>query len=163
MGDNNSKWEPVGHSDLKHGDRARITNAKGDVIYGCMEGERFICDFGDVGAWALSETGYSFERAVPERTLPSEPGVYLNPARHLDKFDSVFTLTTSGHWTNDRAQDIDDTDVPADLVRLVPVTEVEEAEKRIQAVRDYIGDRTGTYIDSGTAAAIFDILDRDAS
>jgi len=165
MGDNNTKWEPVKYGDLKHGDRARITNAKGDVIYGRMESERFTCDFGDVGAWALDKSGYSFERAVPERTLPTTPGLYVSQTmieRGMLGNARVQKLREDGTWADE--QDAAAQHRRNGLVRLAPVTEVEEAEKRIQAAREYVADPGNWSGLDGRRRMILSLLDgEDAS
>ncbi|MGC5078495.1 hypothetical protein [Agrococcus sp. DT81.2] len=132
-----TKWEAALFSDLKPADTVRLTREDGDTIHAqvSMNGYGVAASFGYVPFTAFSDTGYIVERAVPERTLPTEPGVYASQTEidrasgNLVNCDIYATSPTGWHdlWVNG---DVPDSDVPADLVRLVPVTEVEEAEKR---------------------------------
>ena len=53
-------------------------------------------------------------------------------------------------------------DLPDDLVRLVPVTEVEEAEKRIQAAREYVDEIEREVIGRRAASRLRSLLDGEA-
>ena len=139
-----TKWEAVEHGDIKPGDKVRLLHANGDVIHGVWYGERGKAPSGisTVGGicmgrhWSL-EHGYRFERAVPERTLPTEPGLYEVPGDDA----RLFNLNDDEQWATDDGGEawrlITARDVPLTIVRLVPVTEVEEAEKRgVRKVED---------------------------
>lgn len=137
------KWEPIEPSALRPGDRIRLTHDNGDLIHGEAAATRAYdirCMHFNGIAEALLADGYRFERAVPERTLPTEPGVYRCTSAPLDKFGSIYTLNTGGRSSDDRARDLSEQSVPADLVRLVPATEAEELRKRIDTTREYLTD-----------------------
>lgn len=133
-----TKWERVDFLALTPGDKVRVKHDSGDTFHGTIKpgihsDRTIVLDnllLPGLSMDAVQGRGYSVERAVPERTLPTEPGVYRCLSVPLDKFGSIYTLNTGSRWSDDRARDISEQSVPDDLVRLVPVTEAEEAEKR---------------------------------
>lgn len=130
------KWEAVEYGDLKPGDGVRLTQYD-DVIHGHVTTDLCIGTAAtsvSIGIWR--NRGYSVERAVPERTLPTEAGYYLAG-------DTLFRLYADGQWWKPFYEDkgwrlVDEDDVPDDLVRLVPVTEVEELRQRIEKADEYL-------------------------
>lgn len=165
MGDNNSKWEPVSIGDLKYGDKVRALHADGDVIHGTVSdlGYAFHTNAAYLGIRELLGKGWSFERAVPERTLPSEPGLYVTTTAATDHLECANVFRRFVHtWDEDIEAEVEQIASRLGLVRLVPVTEVEEAEKRIQAAREYVDRSAGTYIASEPAATILALLDGEA-
>lgn len=162
MGDNNSKWEPVETTDLKAGDKVRLKHGNGDVIHAEVYTDGLYVDAVFGGHWIerLAEEGYSFERAVPERTLPSEKGWYSAPKPGYS-FPDVIGVDEGGWWVYGEGGHRSEP-FPDGAVRLVPVTDVEEAEKRIQKVREYVERSASTYIASEPAATILALLDGEA-
>lgn len=129
------KWEAVDPKILKKGDDIRIRTKGGTVWipalyrYPNTSMSHEVWLDGAESSNSLIAEHWNFERAVPERTLPTEDGWYQ--AQSATEM-SVFELY-GGVWfhvTLSRVQVDDLADLPDDLVRLVPATEAEEAEAR---------------------------------
>ena len=175
MGDNNTKWEAVEASDLKAGDKVRVTHPhSGSVLAATVtaaETENVTLSLGErghSGHWdrvVFVADGWSFERAVPERTPPT-PGLYTR-GRGLDRGEYAFYHVFSDGvvYSDDNIEHLwrcTTGPLPDDLVCLVPLTHVEEADKRIQAAREYVEHWAGAAIDTATAATILALLDGEA-
>lgn len=142
------KWETVEQGDLGAGDKVRLTHRNGDVIHGIYR------DGSNLNGWAYVETmgghlrmsslgGHSFERAVPERTLPTEPGLYALAPESLPT--SRVIRLRAGKWehfgpsyASDDFESVLDYAAEFGIVRLVPVTEVEELRKRLERADDFM-------------------------
>lgn len=124
------EWEPVAPEDLKGGDVVRVQSKKGTVwIPGVVDSSAPPGTFVNV---SLDGSGFSnslyavdwyFDRAVPERVLPTVPGLYVSAARNNPGRDPVYIFGTG--WLTDSGDIggwdvIDERDLPTDLVLLVP-------------------------------------------
>ena len=143
MGDNNTKWEPVSWDELVGGESIRLTHeAYDDIVHGDVSesGEAIITALYTLDkSWLKEHSGYKAERAVPERTLPSEDGIYAS-AEDYALGDYHLYARNGGEWQDDTREawlPSDEALIPFDLVRLVPVTEVEELRERIKNARDW--------------------------
>lgn len=162
----NTKWEAVEVDAIKAGDTIRATHTSGSVVAGealTFDAGAKLLMHGDSHARHYSEhNGWTFERAVPERTLPSEPGLYQSARinRGSGTQHAVTYRYSIGRW-EDCARPNEEPDyLPDDLVRLVPVTEVEALRDRIAVARAYYQSQNfgDAHID-----CIFELIDGTAS
>lgn len=129
------KWEAVEYGDLKIDDKVRLIGKSGDIVHGEFVGTpagRYI-DTEFVEVWPAQAIKFGIERAVRERTLPTEPGWYIRASDDACIYRLFVDLGHNWYSTDNMQAEYRATAksrVPDDLVRLVPVTEVEEAEKR---------------------------------
>lgn len=131
---NDMKWEAVDHDQLTIGQQVRVrptdgkTWLEGQVDHiTAFHGARIALE--GTATTVHTDGRWDVERAVPERTLPTEPGRYI-AASMADSphMANIMTLRGDGLWDDEStAAKIEP------LVRLVPSTDVEEAEKRARA------------------------------
>ena len=154
MNNDNTKWEPVDPLALETGDKVRLT-CDGECFRGEITGPNKIKLFQTVHAFVsdLVGSGYSFERAVPERTLPTEPDIYWSPSERR-----YFELASEGDWWTPSWTRVDRSLVPTDLVRLVPVTEADELRERIEKARGVI-EKSPSLIAFGARVTLLAMLD----
>lgn len=134
------KWETVEWGYLKAGDKIRLTTRNGDIVHGEFVDEphaRYIdTDFIDV--WHVAATKCRIERAVPERTLSTEPGIYVDAGIWRDSpTDAAVFILKHGTWSHSDWRPANPA-LNLNLVRLVPVTEVDELRKRIAQADEYL-------------------------
>lgn len=76
-----TKWEPVEYRDLNVGDSVRLVHDNGDIVHGHVVNHKDTISLsifeGIIVAARVTERGYSFERAVPERTATDEGELYV--------------------------------------------------------------------------------------
>lgn len=143
MGDNNTKWERVEAADIKRGDEIRATHPNGSALIGeathstgTTQSVLLALPDGSNSRNVFYVNGWSFERAVPERTLPTEDGVY---SAADDPTNAPLYMQIRGTWQTDclgtEWKYCAASDLPDDLVRLVPVTEVEDLRERIEKAK----------------------------
>lgn len=160
-----TKWEAAEPAGIARGDKVKLAHTNGSVIYGVAVyggGDRVAVNFdGGNERHFFGREGWTFERAVPERTLPTEPGIYAD--HYPSTGYTLFSLHDAGHWAHDgggsKWQRIEDeNDLPDDLVRLVPVTEVEELRTRIERAKRML--TPGKW---STTSDVIDALDGQAT
>lgn len=171
---NNNKWKAVDWSALKPGDTIRVLHENGDVIHGTFHEEDTLSylksSFGRFFvASNLAGNGFRFERAVPERTVPTEPGLYTTvstwPPATLG-YDLYIRESGYDEWVaqvdGDQWDEIDPDGLPDDLVRLVPVTEADELRKRLERIRTAVERGTLALAGSGNRDYLLALLDGEA-
>lgn len=133
-------YEPVDPADLKTGDKVRLVADDGTLVWGTANDDRTVTlAIGSV-FWKAPD-GYRFERE--QTPLPTGFGLFAS-AREIKAagddqthFD-VWLHDTEGGWTNlyiGHDPVTDESEVPTDLVPLVPSTEADELRARIDLIR----------------------------
>lgn len=147
-----TKWEAVEPTDIKQGDTIRAVHTNGSVVIG----EQRLPSAAGVLLTVPDDShtrgfyvgrGWTFERAVPERTLPTGWGVFASRAEVKRAGENRLHFDVWMHdedgwknlYTNPDVAVTPDA-VPEDMEPLGLVTEVEELRQRIDMAREYVDD-----------------------
>ena len=169
-----SKWEAVlRHEDIKPGERVRLRHINGDIIHGTilstMSTDTLRVDTRVDAPYIVRywlDRGYTIERAVPVRVLPTRPGIYVSASDLVDEVpsDVKFYARQLGRWVTSGSY-IDDREIPDDIVYVATEIDVEAAEKRVAELEErieeaskYLRTRAGGYIDREVSADAIEIL-----